>query len=96
MAKQVNPIALIFPTMDTRKKSTVIGSALRTRRKELGLTLHQIGRLVGMNFAAVRRLETSPTSNPQLVTLQKFAGALGVTVAELVANVPVIEPEAGE
>lgn len=57
--------------------------------------MQQVGDLCGLQMLAIYRLETSPKANPQLATLQKLAGALGVTVADLVKDVPVIPP-AGE
>lgn len=55
--------------------------------------MRQLGVMVGMQEAAIFKLETFATSNPQLATLQKLAGALGVSVAELVRDVPVIPPQ---
>ncbi len=82
-----------FHVMRPKKVATVVGSILRKVRTEKRLTMQQVADLCGMKMLAVYRLETSPKANPQLATLQKLAGALGVTVAELVKDVPVIPPQ---
>ncbi len=79
--------------MPVSQEPTVIGKTIRKLRQDKGLTLKEVGELADMKLLAVRRIETSPKANPQLATLQKLAGALGVTVAELVKDVPVIPPQ---
>ena len=71
---------------------TAFGQTLRKIRKSKGLTLLDVSKAIGVTLAAVQKFESSPKSNPQLDTLQKLSGALGVSVAELVRDVPVIPP----
>jgi DNA-binding XRE family transcriptional regulator len=77
----------VFPLVLVAQKKPVptpFGRRLRQLREAAGLSLVQLGELVGMNWTAVRRLELSPSANPTLATLQKLATALGCTVADLV------------
>jgi transcriptional regulator with XRE-family HTH domain len=53
-------------------------------------TQAELAAIVGIHKASLARLETNPDVNPSLELIQKLAGALGVTVAELVSEVPVI------
>jgi transcriptional regulator with XRE-family HTH domain len=78
--------------MKTGTPRSRFGTSLRVVRESKFLTMQQLAAACGMKWEAVRRLETSPTSNPQLATIQRLAGALGVSVAELVKDVPAIAP----
>ena len=71
---------------------TAFGRNLRNLRKVKYLTLSELAQKLGVKKSALQRIEVTPDPNPQLITLQKLAGALGVSVAELVKDVPVIEP----
>jgi transcriptional regulator with XRE-family HTH domain len=80
----------------SKSPATPVGKAIRKIRKSKGLTQGHLGEMVGMKDTAIQRIEVSSTSNPNLSTLQRLAWALGVTVAELVADVPVIMPNPSE
>jgi transcriptional regulator with XRE-family HTH domain len=82
----------LFLTEMPKEPTTPFGTSLRKTRTGKRLTLKYVGELTGMKLLAVRRLEASPASNPTLLTLQRLAGALGVSVAELVKDVPPIAP----
>ncbi len=84
---------VLFAVMAKKEATTEIGKAIRRLRLERSLSMKKLGSLVGMQEAAVFKLETDPKNRPRLDTLQKLAGALGVTVAELVKDVPVIPPQ---
>ena len=64
---------------------TEFGVRLREMREAKGLSLAQLGELTGMNWTAIRRLETSPVANPTIGTLTKLATALGCKPADLIA-----------
>lgn len=59
--------------------STTTLSDFRTAK---GLTLDQLGKLMGVSHVSVRKLENQ--GNPRLSTLKRYAAALGVPVAEIV------------
>jgi transcriptional regulator with XRE-family HTH domain len=51
---------------------------LRAERERRGLSLADVARRSGLDKAAVSRLETYQQGNPTLVTLLRYADALGV------------------
>ena len=59
---------------------------LRAMRRERGWTRYRLAKLSGLTGEGIRRLE-GPASDPKLSTLFKLAGAFGVSVTELLANV---------
>ena len=73
-------------TRGSAGKSTV-GKRIREVREARGMTLHQLGRAVGLTWQQVQRIETgvSQLNIPRLTT---FAQALGVPVSELLTEGP--------
>ena len=61
-----------------------IGRSLRTRRKELGYTLSEVGRRSGLSTAFLSQLEND-RARPSLSSLQRVADALGTTAVALMA-----------
>lgn len=63
----------------------LIGLAQRinARRREMGLTLEQVGARTGLTRSVLSKVENFRVT-PSLPALVKIAGALGLTVAELV------------
>lgn len=57
---------------------------LRAERERLGLSLADIEQRCGLRPAVVSRLENDPKSNPTLLTLQRYANALELTVCTTV------------
>lgn len=63
-------------------RHTVAG--LRSERERLGLSLAEVESRSGLKRSSLSRLENDATSNPTLLTLQRYASALGMrVVAEL-------------
>lgn len=62
------------------------GAALRAARQRAGLSQYDLAARTGMHFTAVARYEQG-RGEPRLSTLVRLARGLGVTPAELVANV---------
>lgn len=59
-------------------------AALRAERERLGLSLADVESRSGLKRSALSRLENDPTANPTLLTLQRYASAVGMrVVAEL-------------
>lgn len=62
-------------------KSTV-GQLIREERKRQGLTMEQLGKKMGISGSLVGRYERGE-ENPKIETVERFANALGILVAEL-------------
>ncbi|MGI5818101.1 MAG: helix-turn-helix domain-containing protein [Armatimonadota bacterium] len=67
-----------------------IGSNIRRRRKELGLTQEQVGEKAGLDWTTIGAAERG-VRNLSVESLLKVATALGVTVGDLVES-PKREP----
>jgi len=52
--------------------------ALKAKRQERGVSLAELQRLSGIDRARLSRLESDPTANPTIETLDRIAHALGV------------------
>ena len=53
---------------------------LREERKRLGLSLADVEARSGLRRSALSRLENDKNANPTLLTLQRYAAALGATL----------------
>jgi ribosome-binding protein aMBF1 (putative translation factor) len=73
---------------DARKRALQISraqvrqtvDALRAERERLGLSLADLESRSGLKRSALSRLEHDPTANPTLLTLQRYASAVGMRV----------------
>ena len=59
-------------------------AALKAERKRQGLSLADVEQLCGLKRSALSRLENDSTANPTLLTLQRYAIALKLSLATLV------------
>jgi len=55
-------------------------AALKAKRESLGMSLADVERKSGLKPSAISRLENDPQANPMLLTLQRYASAVGMTV----------------
>lgn len=55
-------------------------AALRAERERLGLSLADVELHSGLKRSALSRLENDPNANPTLLTLQRYASAIGMRV----------------
>lgn len=53
---------------------------LRMERERLGLSLADVEERSGLRASSLSRLENDKTSNPTLLTMQRYAAALGLTL----------------
>ena len=79
--------------MNTAKK-VKIGEAIRTQRKNQGLTLNELGQRMGISGSLVGQYERGVV-NPKYETIIRFADALNVEPREILGNafMDVISPE---
>ncbi|MEX1028243.1 MAG: helix-turn-helix transcriptional regulator [Candidatus Paceibacterota bacterium] len=56
-------------------------ATLKSERERLGLSLADIESRSGLKRSALSRLENDPDANPTLLTLQRYATAIGMKVA---------------
>jgi DNA-binding XRE family transcriptional regulator len=61
---------------------------VKQRRAELGLTLEQVGARVGVPRQTIQAWESGARRPANLPTLRAYARALGLSVADLVADDP--------
>jgi transcriptional regulator with XRE-family HTH domain len=61
---------------------TRFNTHLRRLRQQKGMTRYRLAKLAGISQEGVSKLER-PGSDPKLSTLYRVAGALGITVREL-------------
>jgi transcriptional regulator with XRE-family HTH domain len=64
---------------------STIGQTLQRIRKSRGLSRYALGRRAGVAHSFIAAIEDGQKS-PTFRTLEKLAGALGVSVAELVGD----------
>lgn len=70
-----------------REVDDVIGQ-LRTERERQGLTLADVEQRSGLRRSVLSRLESDQSRNPTLLTLQRYAAALGMTVRATLTSKP--------
>lgn len=70
----------------TRREVDTAVRQLREARERLGLTLADVEARSGLRKAVLSRLENDGKSNPTVLTLQRYAAALGLTVQAVVAQ----------
>ncbi len=63
---------------------------LRRLRTERGLSVRKLGEKAGVHYVSIVKMETGKL-DPRLSTLLRVAGALGVTVSELIGEQPKIK-----
>ena len=58
---------------------------LKAIREKRGLTVRKLGELAGVHYVSIVKMETGKL-DPRLSTLQRVAGALDVSVSELIGE----------
>ena len=66
-----------------------LGAYLRTKREAAGLSIRELARLAGANYAYLSRLESGERSEPSAELLQRIADVLETDAGELLAYVGV-------
>ena len=60
-----------------------VGEKMKERRKELGMTLEEVGNIVGVGKSTVRRWENGMIKNMSVAWLEPIAKALKMDVIDL-------------
>ena len=63
---------------------------LKLLREQRGLSVRKLGEKAGVHYVSIVKMETGKL-DPRLSTLLRVAGALGVTVSELIGEQPKIK-----
>jgi ribosome-binding protein aMBF1 (putative translation factor) len=66
--------------MAMRREVEATMARLRAERQRLGLSLADVEERCGLRSSVLSRLENDKTSNPTLLTLERYAAALGLTL----------------
>jgi transcriptional regulator with XRE-family HTH domain len=69
-----------------------LGSQLRARREQLGLTQRQLAKLAGMTDATITRIEQGAIAAPAPDKLSRIAEALDLSLADVFAQADYILP----
>lgn len=70
-----------------------IADIIRMRRKDLGMSLEQVGKIVGVDRSTVRRWEAGGIANMRRDRLAKLAEALQIEPTDLVGEDNTEDPE---
>ena len=65
-----------------------LGEKIRARRKELGMTMEDLGRAVGVQRSAINKYEKDMIKDPTRTIIAKFARALNVSPMYLMDDEP--------
>ena len=66
------------------KPESKIGDSVRKYRKKLGISQDTLSKRADLAFHTVAKIEAGSTPNPTIETVKKLAGALGVSIDELI------------
>ena len=72
----------------TRREVERTVAALRKEREQQGLSLADVEARCGLKRSSLSRLENDPKANPTLLTLQRYAAALQLTLATILNPAP--------
>lgn len=70
-----------------------IADIIRMRRKDLGMTLEQVGNIVGVDRSTVRRWEAGGIANMRRDRIAKLAEALQIEPTDLIGEDNTEDPE---
>jgi FMN phosphatase YigB (HAD superfamily)/DNA-binding XRE family transcriptional regulator len=64
-----------------------LGKSLQNARKKAGLTQQQLCQKSGLSYSTLAKIERGAIKSPSIFTIQSIAGALGVTLSDLMGEV---------
>lgn len=69
-----------------------LGKSLQAARKKAGLTQQELCQKAGLSYSTLAKIERGAIKSPSIFTIQNIAGALGLTLSELMGDkVPVAD-----
>lgn len=70
-----------------------LGKQLQTARKTAGLTQQQLCHKAGLSYSTLAKIERGAIKSPSIFTIQSIAGALGVSLSQLMGEpaVPILK-----
>lgn len=66
-----------------------LGKVLQEARKKAGLTQQQLCQKAGLSYSTLAKIERGAIKAPSIFTIQSIAGALSVSLSELMGEAPV-------
>jgi transcriptional regulator with XRE-family HTH domain len=76
-----------------QEQAKELGEMLRQRRKELGLSTHQLGAQVGARQSTITRIEQGRFASPRPAKLAGIARVLGLGLADVYARAGYLVPD---
>jgi len=73
---------------DQENSELLLGKSLQVARKKAGMTQQQLCQKAGLSYSTLAKIERGAIRAPSVFTIQNIAGALGVTLASLVGEIP--------
>ena len=70
-----------------------LGDLVRGKRRELGLSTHQLGAKVGVRQSTIVRIEQGHFASPRPAKLSGIATALGISLADVYAKTGYLVPD---
>jgi transcriptional regulator with XRE-family HTH domain len=75
-----------------KDQAKALGEFVRKRRQELGLSTHELGKVVGTRNSTIMRLEQGAFAAPRPDKLARIAEALQIGLADLYARAGYVTP----
>jgi transcriptional regulator with XRE-family HTH domain len=66
----------------------MLADNIKKFRKQLNLSQEELARKAGITYSTLIKLESGVNKNPTVKTLQQLAGALGVSIDQLLEEKP--------
>jgi len=65
------------------KELSTVGKNLKRYREKMGISQDKLSKIANTTFHTIAKIESGSTPYPRVDTLQKIAGALGVSIDDL-------------
>lgn len=65
------------------KELSTVGKNLKKYREKMGISQDKLSKIADTTFHTITKIESGATPYPRVDTLQKIAGALGVSIDDL-------------
>jgi DNA-binding XRE family transcriptional regulator len=65
------------------KRISTIARNIKKYRAKLGISQDKLSKLAGITLHTITKIESEATPDPRIETVKKIAGALGVTIDDL-------------